>query len=155
MSFSGLLTNTIEGIAELMHAASVLLAFERTVITPQLLQLLHETPGMRIYQNLMGISAVTLDEPLALFSRLYRLLMWSIDASQPLFLDPTMPVDSIEDLYYNETGRALIAPLTIGESPLGVLYIEAPITAPGYDEGDMVVLRTATNTLAVALQRAG
>jgi GAF domain-containing protein len=81
--------------------------------------------------------------------------MWSIDASQPLFLDPAMPVDSIEDLYYNETGRALIAPITIGESPLGVLYIEAPITAPGYDEGDMVVLRTATNTLAVALQRRG
>ena len=47
------------------------------------------------------------------------------------------------------------APITIGESPLGVLYIEAPVTAPGYDEGDMVVLRTATNTLAVALQRRG
>lgn len=154
MSFIGLLTNIIEGISELMRAASVLLAFDRTAIPPQLLQLLQQTPGMRIYQNLIGISTVTFDEPMALFAHLYRLLMWSIDASQPLFLDPAMSVDSIEDLYYNETGRALIAPITIGESPLGVLYIEAPVTAPGYDEGDMVVLRTATNTLAVALQRA-
>jgi hypothetical protein len=65
---------------------------------------------------------------MSLFAHLYRLLMWSIDAGQPLFLDPAMsPVDSIEDLYYNETGRALIAPITIGESPLGVLYIEAPV----------------------------
>lgn len=155
MSFIELLTNITEGIAELMRAASVLLAFDRTVVTPQLLRLLQESAGVRSYQNLIGISAVTQDEPMALFARLYRLLMWSIDASQPLFLDPAMPVDSIEDLYYNETGRALIAPITIGESPLGVLYIEAPVTAPGYDEGDMVVLRTATNILAVALQRAG
>jgi hypothetical protein len=129
MSFIGLLTNIIEGISELMRAASVLLAFDRTAIPPQLLQLLQQTPGMRIYQNLIGISTVTFDEPMALFAHLYRLLMWSIDASQPLFLDPAMSVDSIEDLYYNETGRALIAPITIGESPLGVLYIEAPVTA--------------------------
>jgi GAF domain-containing protein len=104
---------------------------------------------------LIGIGAITLDEPMTLFARLYRLLMWSVDAGQPLFLDPATPVASIEDLYYNETGRALIAPITIGESPLGVLYIEAPPAAPGYDEGDMVVLRTATNTLAIALQQVG
>lgn len=153
MSFVGLLTNALEGIAELMGAASVLLAFERTALPPHLVQLLQKTPGVYTYQNLIGISAITLDEPAALFAQLYRLLLWTIDAGQPLFLDPTASIDSIEDLNYNETGRALIAPINIGESPLGVLYIEASPTAPGYDEGDMVVLRTATNTLAIALQR--
>ncbi len=153
MSFVGLLTNALEGIAELMGAASVLLAFEHSALPPHLVQLLQKTPGVHTYQNLIGISAVDTDEPSALFARLYRLLLWTIDASQPLFLDPTAPIDSIEDLNYNETGRALIAPINIGESPLGVLYIEAPPTAMGYDEGDMVVLRTATNTLAIALQR--
>ena len=155
VSFTGLLTNTIEGIAELMGAASVLLTFDQTGITSHLLQLLQQTPGVRSQQNLIGIGAITLDEPMALFARLYRLLMWSVDAGQPLFLDPATPVESIEDLYYNETGRALIAPITIGESSLGVLYIEAPPAAAGYDEGDMVVLRTATNTLAIALQQVG
>ena len=98
---------------------------------------------------------MAIDEPLALFARLYRLLMWTVDAGQPLFLDPMQPVDSPEDLYYNETGRALMTPITIGDSPLGALYIEAPANQPGYDEGDMVVLRTATNALAIAVQQIG
>ena len=133
----------------------MLLTFNRLLIGPQLQQLLLETPGARVYQNLIGVGIVTLDEPLTLFTRLYRLLMWTIDAGQPLFLDPTQPVDSPDDLYYNETGRALMTPITIGESPLGALYIEAPPNQPGYDEGDMVVLRTATNALAIAVQQIG
>lgn len=155
VSFVELLTNAIEGVAELMGAATVLLAFDQSAITPHLLQLLQQIPGVHSFQNLVSISAVTHDEPMSLFARLYRLLMWSVDAGQPLFLDPAAPVESIEDLYYNETGRALITPITIGESPLGVLYIEAPSSASGYDEGDMVVLRTATNTLVIALQLVG
>lgn len=154
LSFTGLLNNAIEGLTELMGAANVLLAFERTIAPPRLLQLLQSIPGVHTYQNMIGVSAVALNEPLVLFARLHRLLQWTIDAGQPLFLDPTAPIDSIEDLNYNETGRALIAPVSIGENPFGVLYIEAPATALGYDEGDMVVLRTATNILAIALQQA-
>lgn len=155
VSFFGLLANIIEGITELMGAASVLLTFNRLLVGPQLLQLLLETPGARTYQSLIGVGVVAIDEPLALFARLYRLLMWTVDAGQPLFLDPMQPVDSPEDLYYNETGRALMTPITIGDSPLGALYIEAPANQPGYDEGDMVVLRTATNALAIAVQQIG
>lgn len=155
MSFVGLLTNAIEGIAELMGAANVLLAFEHSTIPPHLLQRLQATPGVHTYQNFLVISAIAHDDQVALFARLHRLLLWTVDAGQPLFLDPAAPIDSIEDLNYNETGRALIAPISIGESPLGVLYIEAPPAAQGYDEGDMVVLRTATNTLAIALQQVG
>jgi len=153
VSFFGLLTNIIEGIAELMDAAVMLLAFDRAAIGPQLLQRLLETPGARTYQNMVGVGIVALDEPLVLFTRLHRLLMWSVDAGQPLFLDPAAPVDSPEDLYYNETGQALIAPVAIGEGALGVVYIEAQTDAPGYDEGDMVVLRTATNAIAIALRQ--
>lgn len=152
-SLVALLTNAIEGLTELMGAATVMLAFERTIAPPPLQELLQRIPGVHTYQNLIGVSAVALDEPLALLVQLHRLLQWTIDAGQPLFLDPAAPVDSIEDLNYNETGRALIAPISIGENPFGVLYIEAPPTALSYDEGDMVVLRTATNILAIALQR--
>jgi GAF domain-containing protein len=91
----------------------------------------------------------------ALFGKLHRLLTWTIDAGQALFLDPSQPLESPENLYYNETGRALMTPITIGETPLGVLYIEAPPNVPGYDEEDMVVLRTALNAIAIALQQVG
>lgn len=154
-SFSELLTNIIEGIAELMGATSVLLAFNRQLVTPQLLQLLLETPAARDYQNLIGIGILATDEPSALFARLHRLWMWAVDAGQPLFFDPAQQVDSPEDLYYNETGRALMAPITLGDSPLGALYIESPPNTPGYDEEDMVVLRTAANAFVIALQQLG
>lgn len=151
-SFHGLLASVIEGINELMGAASILFAFHRALVSPPLLQLLQETPGARTYQNLIGIGIVASDEPLVLFAKLYRLLLWTLDAGQPLFFDPALPIESPEDLYYNEAGRALTVPIMIGDSPLGVLYIEAPPSLPGYDEGDMVVLRTATNAIAIALQ---
>lgn len=154
-SFAGLLTNITEGITELMGAGTVLLAFNRLLIGSELLHLLLETPGVRIYQNLIGIGIAAVDQPLALFTRLHRLLTWTADAGQPLFFDPTQQVDSPEDLYYNETGRALMTPIAIGDSALGALYIEAPSTLLAYDEGDMVVLRTATNAFAIALQQIG
>lgn len=154
-SFYGLLATMIEGITELMDAASVLFAFHRSLVGPNLLQMLLETPGARVHQNLIGVGVVSSDEPLALFARLHRLLMWTVDAGQPLFFDPAQSVDSPEDLYYNETGKALMTPITVGDSPLGALYIESPANLPGYDEGDMVVLRTATNAIAIALQQIG
>ncbi|HRA66678.1 MAG TPA: GAF domain-containing protein, partial [Caldilinea sp.] len=120
-----------------------------------LLQLLLETPAARDYQNLIGIGILATDEPSALFARLHRLWMWAVDAGQPLFFDPAQQVDSPEDLYYNETGRALMAPITLGDSPLGALYIESPPNTPGYDEEDMVVLRTAANAFVIALQQLG
>lgn len=155
MSLHGFLASVIEGIAELMSAASVLFAFQRMRLRPQLRQLLEETPGARVFQNLIGVGVVSIDEPMSVFSSLYPLFMWAIDAGQPLFFDPTQRVELPEDLYYNEVGQALIVPVSIGDIALGALYIESSATKPSFDEGDMIVLRTATNAIAIALDRIG
>ena len=155
MSLHGFLATVIEGIAELMSAASVLFTFQRMRLRPQLRQLLEETPGARVVQNLIGVGVVSIDEPMSVFVSLYPLFMWAIDAGQPLFFDPTQRVELPEDLYYNEVGQALIVPVAIGDIALGALYIESSTTKSSFDEGDMIVLRTATNAIAIALDRIG
>ena len=154
-SLHGLLATVIEGIAELMGAASVLFAFQRMHVRPHLRQLLEETPGARVYQNLIGVGVVSIDEPLAVFASLYPLFMWTIDAGQPLFFDPAQRIELPEDLYYNEAGQALIVPVAVGEVALGSLYVESSAAKSSFDEGDMIVLRTATNAVAIALDRIG
>jgi GAF domain-containing protein len=150
-----LVTTIVDGLAELMGAASILIAFHRTFAKPHLLEQIAAAPGSHTQQELVGIGSIPNDDLVALFGKLHRLLTWTIDAGQALFLDPSQPLESPENLYYNETGRALMTPITIGETPLGVLYIEAPPNVPGYDEEDMVVLRTALNAIAIALQQVG
>lgn len=153
--FRRLMTTIVEGLAELMGAASILIAFHRTFVAPRLLEQITATPGAHTYQELVCIGSISNDDLSALFSKLHRLLTWTIDAGQALFLDPSRPLESPENLYYNETGRALMTPISIGETPLGVLYVEALPNAPGYNEEDMVVLRTALNTIVIALQQGG
>lgn len=155
MSLHGLLATVIEGIAELMGAASVLFAFQRTRLQPQLRRLLEETPGARAFQDFIGVGVVSIDEPMSVFASLYPLFAWAIDAGQPLFFDPTQRVELPEDLYYNEVGQALIVPVAIGDVALGSLYIESSAAKSSFDEGDMIVLRTATNAIAIALDRIG
>ena len=155
MSLHGLLATVIEGIAELMGAASVLFAFQRTHLQPQLRRLLEETPGARTFQDFIGVGVVSIDEPMSVFSSLYPLFVWAIDAGQPLFFDPTQRIELPEDLYYNEVGQALIVPVAIGDVALGSLYIESSAAKSSFDEGDMIVLRTATNAIAIALDRIG
>ncbi|MFN3335735.1 MAG: hypothetical protein ACK47M_24815, partial [Caldilinea sp.] len=104
-------------------------------------------------QQLVGIAAN--DDASILFARLHRILQWTIDAAQSLFLDPSQPLESPENLYYNESGRAMLAPIIVGEISLGALYIEAASTRSGYNEEDMVVLRTAINTIAILLKQIG
>jgi GAF domain-containing protein len=64
-------------------------------------------------------------------------------------------LESPENLYYNESGQALITPITVGDAPLGAIYIEAAADAPAYSEEDMVVMRTAVNMVAIVLQQVG
>ncbi len=153
MSLRGFLQAAVEGIAELMGASSVLLAFQRTHLRPQLRQLLEETPGVLVVQNLIGLGIISIAEPLSIFSSLYPLFVWASDAGQPLFFDPTQRVELPEDLYYNEVGQALIVPIAIGDIVLGSLYIESSVNRSNFDEGDIIVLRTAANTIAIALGR--
>jgi GAF domain-containing protein len=154
-SSHNLLAIIVDEIAELMGATSILMAFHDTLAGPNLLQLLMAAPGACTHQYLAGIGAISNDAPSVLLAKLHRLLVWTIDAGQSLFLDPSQPLESPENLYYNETGRALMTPITIGDHPLGALYIEASPNMPGYDEEDMVVLRTAMNAIAITLQQIG
>ena len=152
-SFNRLIGIIVNGIVELMDASNTLIAFQSTLIDAKLQQHLQATPGVYCEQELICIA--TRSEAAGLFNKLHRILQWMIDAAQPLFLDPSQPLESPENLYYNETGRALLAPITVGEGSLGALYIEAAPTRSGYDEEDMVVLRTAINAISIVLQRIG
>ena len=152
-SFDRLIGIIVNGVIELMGASSTLLVFQSTLIGAGLREHLLAASGVFCEQELVCIAAK--GEAPTLFTRLNRILQWMIDAAQPLFLDPSQPLESPENLYYNETGRALLAPITVGENSLGALYIEASPTRSGYDEEDMVVLRTAINAIAIVLQQIG
>lgn len=144
----------LNGIAELMNATTVLVVFHRGLISDALFRLMMETPGARSFHELICISRSE-SEPLTLMNQLQRLFIWTIDAGQSLFLDPSQPLESLDDLYYNESGQALITPISVGDSSLGAIYIEAASDAPAYGEEDMVVMRTAVNMVAIVLQQIG
>ncbi|MCS6828686.1 MAG: GAF domain-containing protein [Caldilinea sp.] len=152
LSSPRILSIVLNGIAELMRAVTVLIVFRRTLIGDALHRLSMETPGARILQDLICVSRSESD-PIALLSRLQKLLIWTTDAGQSLFLDPSQPLESPDNLYYNESGQALITPITVGDAPLGAIYIEAASDAPAYSEEDMVVMRTAVNMVAIVLQQ--
>lgn len=82
-----------------------------------------------------------------------RLVGWTMQAGQPVFYDPN-EVESAEQFYYNETGRALLVPIVNNDRTIGVMHVVAPDRAQPFDEGDMVVLRTIANTAAMMLSSA-
>lgn len=141
----------VSGVAELMDASSTLMAFHLDLTNAKLRELLLAAPGAYSNQQLVGVAAN--DDASILLAKLHRILQWTIDAAQSLFLDPSQPLESPENLYYNESGRAMLAPIIVGENSLGALYVEAAPTRSGYDEEDMVVLRTAINTIAILLKQ--
>lgn len=149
-----ILSIVLNGIAELMSATTVLIVFHRALIDEALVRLAMETPGARSLHDLIYVSRSE-NDPVTLLNQLQRLLLWTIDAGQSLFLDPSQPLESPDNLYYNESGQALITPIMVGDLPLGAIYIEAASDAPAYSEEDMVVMRTAVNMVAILLQRIG
>lgn len=148
-----LIRSIVNGVAELMNASSALIVFDLNLTSTPLQKALRAASDSYCVQELIGVAAT--GDTSILFAKLKRILRWTIDAVQPLFLDPSQPLESPENLYYNESGRALLAPITAGESSLGALYIEASPARSGYDEEDMVVLRTAMNAFTILLQRIG
>lgn len=90
----------------------------------------------------------------ALAPELYQLVSWVLKAGQSLFYDPASVVENPEHAYYNDSGRALLIPIMIDDSPIGVIHIVAPQRAANFDETDLIVLRTIANTAAIALRAA-
>ncbi len=82
---------------------------------------------------------------------LVRLVEWAIQAGQPVFYDPQENSESLEQFYYNESGRGLFVPIVNNDRTIGVLHIVAPDRPQRFDEGDMVILRTIANTVAIML----
>lgn len=74
---------------------------------------------------------------------------WTMQAGQPIFYDPDDTTESLERFYYNESGRALVTPIIRNERTLGVIQILARESNRHFEEGDMIVLRTIANTLAI------
>lgn len=78
------------------------------------------------------------------------LVHWVMEAEQPLFFEPTSHPDDITDFYYRSSGRGLMVPIG-EEKPNGVIYLSAPERATPFEEGDLIVVRTISNSIAIAL----
>jgi GAF domain-containing protein len=76
---------------------------------------------------------------------------WTMQAGQPIVYNPDDNTESLERFYYNETGRALVAPIIRNERTLGVIQIVAIEAHRQFEEGDMIVLRTIANAIAIML----
>ncbi len=80
------------------------------------------------------------------------LIDWTMQAGQPIFYNPEDGSESLERFYYNESGRALIIPIIRSERTLGAIQIVAKEPARYFVEGDMIVLRTIANSVAIMLE---
>jgi signal transduction protein with GAF and PtsI domain len=76
---------------------------------------------------------------------------WTMQAGQPIVYNPDDNAESLERFYYNEAGRALVAPIIRNERTLGVIQIVALEAQRQFEEGDMIVLRTIANAIAIML----
>jgi GAF domain len=76
---------------------------------------------------------------------------WTMQAGQPIFYDPDDTTESLERFYYNESGRALVTPIIRNDRTLGAIQIVAQESARPFAEGDMIVLRTIANAVAMIL----
>lgn len=79
------------------------------------------------------------------------ILDWTMQAGQPIVYNPDDHAESLERFYYNEAGRALVAPIIRNERTLGVVQIVALEAQRQFEEGDMIVLRTIANAIAIML----
>jgi transcriptional regulator with GAF, ATPase, and Fis domain len=103
------------------------------------------TPAIEIFHQ-------SSDDLAALSPDVYRLALWSLEAGQPLFFDPESSLAFPEELYYNDSGRAVMVPLLSDETPIGVLHVVATVARRRFDESDMIVLRTIASSASIALR---
>jgi GAF domain-containing protein len=104
-----------------------------------------DTPAIEIFHQ-------SSDDLAALSPDVYRLALWSLEAGQPLFFDPESSLAFPEELYYNDSGRAVMVPLLSDETPIGVLHVVATVARRRFDESDMIVLRTIASSASIALR---
>ncbi|MCB0064913.1 MAG: GAF domain-containing protein [Caldilineaceae bacterium] len=89
------------------------------------------------------------NEPLSPHIR--RIIEWTMQAGQPIFYDPEDTEGTLERFYYNETGHALVVPILRNEQTQGAIQISTKESSRRFEEGDMIVLRTIANCVAIIL----
>jgi GAF domain-containing protein len=108
-----------------------------------------EVSAVAISLELHSLDSIDHDERQFLLSpTVVELIQWVVEAEQPLFFEPAIPLPDADDLYYRSSGRGVLIP--IGET-LGVMMVAAPNRATPFDESDMIVMRTIANSAAIAL----
>jgi GAF domain-containing protein len=151
-SVNDLLRSTTVGIADLLGGVEVFLIIARRHLlgTPDC-EHLPQFMGPQ-WRDLCVIGSRPQSGPDVLPNSLYRLVMWTIEAGQPLFFNPQQEIGAPEDLYYNEAGRALLVPVSSSEDSLGAIFAITRERPRHFDENDMVVARTMANIAAAVIK---
>jgi GAF domain-containing protein len=103
-------------------------------------------PALQLYAALPPVE----EERRTLWSpEVMKLVKWVLAAEQPLFFNPTDPLDENADLYYRSNGRGVLIPIG-EEKTVGVIYISAPDRVAPFEESDLIVMRTIANSAAIA-----
>lgn len=149
---SELLQATAVGIADLLGGVEVFLLLNRKQLAGSVnCAQLTQFAGAQ-WRDLCVIGSRPQSGADVLPTSLYRLVMWTIEAGQPLFFNPQQEIGAPEDLYYNEAGRALVVPVSSGEEALGAIFAITRERARHFDENDMVVVRTMANIAAAVIK---
>jgi GAF domain-containing protein len=151
--FPKTLDTILNGVADLLGTSEVFLLLLRREL-PDDLNCLHSTLEVRVpWADLCVIGNLPPgNKETALPNSLYRLVMWTIEAGQALFLNPHQEFAAPEDLYYNGVGHALLVPIASGDDAIGAIYAVALEGHPDFDESDMVVTRTMANMAAAVME---
>lgn len=147
-SLFDLLVAAAMGVADLLVNSDVFVIMLREHCPPRLLQQTSPYVLRLPWDDLYIIGRWTQPSAELMNDFLHRLIIWTIEAGQPLFLNPQQEYPTLEELYYNETGHALLAPLSSGDNPLGALFAVSRDPLRHFNENDMVVTRTMANIVA-------
>ena len=91
------------------------------------------------------------DKGQTLPTQIRRIIDWSMQAGQPIFYDLDDAEGSIDRFYYNDSGHALVVPILRNERTHGAIQVFTSSDGPRFEEGDLIVLRTIANCVAIML----
>jgi GAF domain-containing protein len=148
-----ILDTILDGVSDLLNSKEVHLLLLRRELPENLLHPTSLRETRTAWTDLCVIGGtLQASQDSMLPVSLYRLVMWTIEAGQALFLNPHQEFAAPEGLYYNEVGRALLVPIASGEEAIGAIYVVAGDGHADFDENDMVVARTMANMAAAIIE---
>ena len=108
--------------------------------------------GRSTFSHHLGPKISQQEERFARSPELQRLLLWVLEADQPLFVDPQKAIQTCYDHYYQKNGHSVLVPIpgSIGAAGGVLLLLGSPTIRP-FDENDLIVIRTIANSASVAI----